>query len=308
MADSPPLVFAAVLHCGIRSDDTAKSLLKATLDSLLAMSYQNMALAVVDNGSTDGSQAMMKERYPGVTLIENCVNLGVMEGYNVGLREGMRRGADWILLLNNDIIVDPRMLSKMVEAGESDRRIGIVGPKMYFHDTPNSFWYAGGNVNFFSGIISHRGIREIDRGQYDRTEDTGYVNGCAMLIRLDVVSQIGFLDPIFSPMYSEDADYSLRAQRAGFRLVYAPEAVLWHKVSAFSGGGATAHKTSLKVQHNFIVLKRYARWYHWLTIPWCVGFATLMFIVKELAKGNFYIVGALFRGIVGAAAKIGSKS
>ena len=221
-AESPP-VFAAVLHYGVNPDGSARTLLRESLDSLLKMHYPRMTLAVIDNGSTDGSQEMLGREYPRVQLIENGANLGVGEGYNVGLREGARRGADWILLLNNDIIADPGMLSKMIDAGLADPKIGILGPKTYFHSEPTTLWYAGGTVNFFAGVISHRGIREVDRGQYDRTEDTGYVNGCAMLIRRNVIASIRSFDQLFHPAYSEDADYSLRALRAGFRLVYVPE-------------------------------------------------------------------------------------
>ncbi len=298
MAAEFPSVFAAVLHYGVNPDGSARTLLKETLDSLLKMTYTRVTIAVVDNGSTDGSLEMMCKEYPGVRLIENGANLGVGEGYNVGLREGVRCGADWVFLLNNDIIADPAMLSKMVEAGERDPKIGILGPKTYFSTEPTTFWYAGGKVNFFTGVISHRGIREVDRGQFDRTEDTGYVNGCAMLIRRSVIEAVGYLDKAFHPAYGEDADYSLRTLRAGFRLVYVPEAKLWHRVSASSGGGATPLKTRLKVEHNFLILRRYASWYHWLTIPWCLGALAVVFVVRELFRGNFRILGALGTGIL----------
>ncbi len=298
MAADFPSVFAAVLHYGVKPDGSARALLKETLDSLLKMTYPHVTLAVVDNGSTDGSLEMVREEYPGVLLIANGANLGVGEGYNVGLREGLKRGADWVFLLNNDIFAGPDMLSAMIEAGMSDPKIGILGPKTYFSAEPTTFWYAGGRVNFFTGVVSHRGIRELDRGQYDPTEDTGYVNGCAMLIRRSVIDAIGFMDHAFHPAYGEDADFSLRALRAGFRLVYVGEAKLWHRVSASSGGGATPLKTTLKTEHNFLLLRRYARWYHWLTIPWCVGAVALVFILRELLQGNFRIVAALGKGIV----------
>lgn len=125
-----------------------------------------------------------------------------------------------------------------------------------------------------------------------------------MLIKREVMEEIGLLDLIYSPMYSEDADYSARALRAGFRLVYVPSGKVWHKVSAFSGGGLTPLKTRLKVEHNFIFFKRYARWYHWLTIPFCIGGAAFLFVLKELLKGNFGIVTALARGFVNTIRKL----
>ena len=304
MSSERPLVCCAVLHCGIDPDGSARALLRETLDSLRKMVYPNFRIVVVDNGSTDGSQAMVRSEYPDVALVEHGRNLGVMEGYNSGLRYGLEHAAGWILLLNNDILVESDLLSKLVDAAASDSRAGILGPKIYYYDQPDRFWYAGGRINYFTGVISHRGIREKDHGQYDRTEETDYITGCAMLVRREVVERIGMLDPVFSPMYSEDADYSIRARRAGYRLLYVADARLRHKVSAFSGGGATPLKTALKVEHNLIIFKRYARWYHWMTIPWCVGALAILFVAKELAKGNFGIIAALGRGFVKALGRL----
>jgi GT2 family glycosyltransferase len=300
MATAAPRVLAAVLHYGSRPDGGSRELLASTLDSLLAMDAPGMTLAVVDNGSTDGGRELVRERYPSVVLIENGENLGVAEGYNAGIRAGLARGADWVLLLNNDIAADPGMLSALLAAAKDDPAAGILGPKTYFHDAPRTLWYAGGKVNLFTGIIAHRGIRETDRGQYDAIGETGYVNGCAMLIRRSVIDRIGLLDPAFHPAYAEDADYSMRARRAGFKLLYVPTAMLWHRVSSSSGGGATPFKTRLKAAHNFLVIRRYARWYHWLTIPWCAGATATAFVARELLRGNFAIVGALVDGLASA--------
>ena len=268
------------------------------LESVERMTYRNFKTVVVDNGSTDGSQGTVRSRFPSVDLVEIGKNVGVMEGYNVGLRYGLEHAAEWLFLLNNDIILDPNLLTELMNVASSDEKIGVLAPKIYYQSEPNKFWYAGGRINYFAGIISHRGIREEDHGQYDHREDTEYITGCAMLIKREVIQKIGMLDLAFSPMYSEDADFSIRALRAGYRLVYVPKAKLWHKVSAFSGGGLTPLKTRLKVEHNFLIFKRYARWYHWLTIPWCIAFVTSIFVLAELLKGNVGIISALVRGFV----------
>ncbi len=299
-----PLVWAAVLHYGADREEKAIGLLRETLDSLRRMTYPNFRIVVVDNGSTDGSVAFVKERYPGVEVLENGKNLGVTEGYNAGLRYGLEHGGEWVLLLNNDIVVDPEMLSRLVEASEPDRAAGLSAPAMYYHDTPDLFWYAGGKVNYFTGIISHRGIRTEDRGQYTAPSDTGYINGCAMMVRRAVMEKIGLLDPVFSPGYSEDVDYSIRARKAGFRLLFVPSAKLWHKVSASSGGGMTPQKTRLRVEHNFLVLRRHASWYHWLTIPFCVGGMTIVFVIVQLLRGKVSVVKAMMEGMMSAMRKI----
>jgi len=304
MADSkigePPLVYCIVLTCGLEPDGRIKKLLCDTLDSVKKMTYPNFRIVVVDNGSIDGSQETVRTQFPETTLIENGKNLGFMEGSNVGLRYALAQPAGWALLLNNDISVDPAMLSEMMNVAIAHPDVGIIAPKIYYFSEPNILWYAGGLINYLAGIISHRGLRQEDRGQYDRIEETDYITGCAMLIKREVLETVGLLDPIYSPMYSEDADFSVRARRAGFKLMYVPRAKLWHKVSSFSGGGLTPLKTRLKVEHNLIFFKRYARWYHWITIPFCIAAVALLFVIKELLKGNVGIVSALFSGIVRA--------
>jgi GT2 family glycosyltransferase len=306
MPNELPLVYSIILTCGLTPDGKARKLLLATLESVKQMTYSRNRIVVVDNGSIDGSQEAVRSQHPDVVLVENGRNLGYMEGNNVGLRYVLKQKGEWVLLLNNDIAVDPSMLSEMMNVALADQRIGIVGPKIYYYDEPRKIWYAGGKINYVTGIISHRGIREIDRGQYDRVEETDYVTGCAVLIRRAVLDAIGLLDPIYSPMYSEDADFSVRAKRAGFRVMYVPRAKVWHKVSAFTGGGLTPFKTQMKVEHNLIFFKRYARWYHWITIPWCVGAVALAFVTRELFKGNFEIVSALFRGFLRALRRLSS--
>lgn len=293
-----PLVYCVILNLD------GRDVLVETLETVERMAYPNSRMVVVDNGSRDGSQDMVRSRFAAVTLIENGENLGFGGGNNVGLQYALDQGADWVFLLNNDITVAPDLLTELMAVAPSDGKIGILGPKIYYHSEPEKIWYTGGNINYFTGIISHRGLRKEDRGQYDRVEATDYITGCAMLIKRGVLEEIGMFDPVYYPIYSEDADLCVRAKRAGYRIVYVPKARLWHKVSSFSGGGLTPFKTKLKVEHNLIFFKRYARWYHWLTIPWFVGALSLVFIGKELLKGNLRIVSALLDGFVKAMRRI----
>ncbi len=298
MDEQFPLVYCVILNLN------GRALLLETLDSVLQMTYPRFRIVVADNGSTDGSLEAVRESHPRVEVLENGQNLGFGEGNNAGIRYALQRGAEWVFLLNNDIIVDGELLSELMQVGVSDQRTGMLCPKIYYASEPEKLWYAGGKVNFWTGQVSHRGIREIDRGQYSTVEETEYITGCAMLIRRNALDVVGMFDPVYFPIYAEDADLSTRFRRVGFRLVYVPSGKLWHKVSAFSGGGLTPFKTRLKVEHNLIFFRRYARWYHWLTMPWCVTAGALVFIGCELAKGNFKIVAALFNGFTNALKKL----
>jgi GT2 family glycosyltransferase len=293
-----PLVYCILLNWN------GRDLLLETLDSVTKLNYPNFRIVVVDNGSTDGSQDAVKKAYPHLTLIENGANLGFGGGNNVGMEYALKCGAEWIILLNSDIAVDSNMLSDLMNVAVTDNNIGVLSPKIYYFDKKNLLWYAGGAINYWSGIVSHRGLREEDAGQFDNIANTDYISGCAMLIRRSVLENVGMFDPVYFPAYSEDADLSTRIKRAGYRLVYVPQAKLWHKVSAFSGGGLTPLKTMLKVEHNLIFFKRYARWYHWITIPFSVGGTAILFVGKELFKGNFKIIAALVKGFTKAVGRL----
>lgn len=219
------------------------------LSSLAKLRRKNIDVEtiVVDNGSVNDSAAVIARDFPGVTLLKLDVNRGFTGGNNVGITYAMKRGADFVWLLNNDTIVDPDALSILDAFTQDD--VGIAGSKIYFapgheyHKTRYTekergrvFWYAGGLVDWANVYASHRGVDEVDQGQYDRAIETPFVTGCSMMIKRSVIDSVGLLDDAYY-LYLEDLDYCLRAKRAGFRLMYQPTSVIWH-VNAGSSGGA----------------------------------------------------------------------
>jgi len=217
------------------------------LDSLAKVKKQNIILdtIIVDNGSTNESVSEIRKKFPKVTLLEAGKNLGFTGGNNFGIRYALKHGADFVWLLNNDTYVDPDALS-FIRAFD-DPSVGIAGSKIYFapdhefhHDRYKTsergkvIWYAGGLVDWANMYASHRGVDEVDRGQYDKTIETPFVTGCSLVIRREVIDKIGFLDDKYY-LYLEDLDYCLRAKQAGYKLLYVPSSVLWH-VNAGSSG------------------------------------------------------------------------
>lgn len=246
-----------------------------TLDcirSVLEIDYPNFVVLVVDNHSSDGSPDAIRKEFQTeiasgkILLVENSENLGFARGNNVGMELALKRGADYVLLLNNDTVVDPALLKNMIPMSEADGSVGIAAPKIYYFDPPDQIWFAGGRIALHKGLSWHLGIREIDHGQYDTAGDCDYATGCAMLVKKNVMEEIGFLDPVY-PHFSEDADYCRRAGLRGFRILYLPGGKVWHKISVSTGGQLSIRKIRLRLQSNFIFYKRYARWYHWFTIP-----------------------------------------
>jgi GT2 family glycosyltransferase len=270
--------------------------LPACLQSLRRLRYQPFEVWVIDNASADGSVEILRSDFPEVRLLANDTNLGFSIAYDRGFEQALAAGFDFVWVLNHDTVVDPDALTALMEVALGDEKIGILGPKIYFADRPDTIWFAGGAVSLATGITRHYGLRQRDRGQHDQVRDVDYVTGAAMLVRRTVLERLGGFDPIFSPAYGEDADLCLRARKEGFRVVYVPQAKVWHKVSAATGGGLTPEKARLKVRHSFLLYKRHARWYHWISIPFFVALGLVVEVGRQLASGNIAAVGALFAG------------
>ena len=205
------------------------------LASLSRMDYPAYDLVVLDNASTDDSVAAVESSYPGVRQVRVEENRGSASGYHAGFRWAFAHGYDYVLLLNNDIEVEPNLLSELVAAAESDDRVGCVGPKCLFHGERQRIWSAGGILRFRHSITRERGYGEIDRGQFEQDAEVDYVNGCAILIRRAAAQAVGGWDPIFR-ICVDDADFCTRIKQRGFRCLYAHRAVLYHMVAYTTGG------------------------------------------------------------------------
>jgi GT2 family glycosyltransferase len=244
-----------------------KSLTLDCLDSLSAIDTPRVELTVVDNASTDGSVEAIRETYGrDVTVIVNDENLGFARGNNVGIEHALKRGTDFVLLLNNDTVVDPELIDHLLRPFAADPRVGITGPKIYYYTPPDRIWFAGGEVLFPRGTARHIGIRQSDRGQFDVERDVDYVTGCALMVKRDVFDAIGMLDPSYQAYY-EDTDFCTRAIRAGYRAVYVPQGKVWHRISASTGGQVSRRKIALKLKSSWKFYRRYARPWHWFSIP-----------------------------------------
>jgi len=256
------------------------------LRSLAAVTTPQVHIIVVDNASTDGSAGAVRQHYGSrVTLIENAQNLGFAAGNNVGIRRALDDGADFVLLLNNDTVVAPDFVEHLHKPMLTTPDIGITAPKIYYAEPKNQIWFAGGELSMWRGIAKHTGIRETDRGQYDHEHDIDYATGCAFLVRRAVFEKIGDLDPGYRA-YFEDADFCVRARRAGYRIRYIPPAHVWHRISASTGGQLSRRKASRKLASARRFFGRYAKPYHWLTIPF-------FFVLDVVRIGGLVLAGRI---------------
>lgn len=284
-----PLVYIIILNWNGKQDTIE------CLDSLQKITYRNSEICVVDNGSTDGSVAVLRKNFPDLKIIANKANVRFARGNNIGIEYALKQGAEYVLLLNNDTVVEPDFLSKLIEVADASQEAGLVGPKIYYYDAPDLIWSAGGRISFWKGKIAHRGLRRKDSDKFNEVARVDYLTACAVLARRAAIEKVGLLDASYY-IYGEDADWCERMQRAGYKLLYVPGARVWHKISSASGGGMTSFKIVHKVKSNFMFFRKYARWYHWLTIPFCVSAETIWFLIKQIAQGNLRVLPALFKG------------
>jgi len=249
---------------------------KECLESLKKIAYPNCEVIMVDNGSTDKSGERLKKEFPQYTFIYNESNLGFAEGNNVGIRYALKWGADYVLLLNNDTIVDPGFLGPLVAIAEAGGQIGVVGPMIYFYDAPEVIQSIGAKINLWRGSHAIIGIREVDKGQYNKPMEVGYVSGAALLAKRQVLEDIGLLDPEYF-LYVEEVDWCFRATKAGYRIMAIPESKIWHKVSASTGGTKSLTYAYYATRNRILFMRKHAWTYHWPTF--------LLFFAMDILKG-----------------------
>jgi GT2 family glycosyltransferase len=206
--------------------------------------YERMSVVVVDNGSTDDSLELLARHADKVTIITNPENVGFAAACNQGMLA--ERSSEFVALLNNDAVPEPVWLEAMIDAMASDPTIGSCTPKVLSYGERGRIDNVG-HVVFADGLTRGRGRLEADSGQYERQEEVFGPSGCALLLRRRMVDDVGLLDESFFA-YCEDADLAFRARLRGWRCVYVPAAVVYHKFSA--SGAPFSEFKALQVERN----------------------------------------------------------
>jgi hypothetical protein len=265
------------------------------------MDTHNYEIMVVDNGSTDGSAQSLAQEFPQITVLSQNRNLGFAAGCNVGMRHALAKGAEYILLLNNDTYVARDFLSELLSRMEADDKTAVVCSKIYFGNHADLLWYAGGDFSPWAGTSKHRGYKKIDRGQFDGRQEITASTGCAMLVRSKAVREVGLFDEQFWS-YAEDLDWSLRFLKLGYRLAFAPKARVWHYDGTTSvrsmGLGSHAIKQFYSTRNMVFVARKHLHW--WQVPSYAVGFAINhigFYTVLRLWRGDFPALMAIYKGL-----------
>lgn len=298
-------VFVVILNYNGSEDvvECLESVLKAEKKDF------ELSIVVVDNHSTDNSlreiqnlkckikncadekieHARQSRHNSKLKIIKNKKNLGFAGGNNVGIRWAKDHGADWVFLLNNDTKIAKDALIQLIKVGESDKKIGILGPKIYFYpgcefhqkryqekERGKVIWYAGGVIDWQNVMGKHKGVDEVDIGQYNQAEETEFISGCALMAKREVFEKIGLLDERYF-LYYEDVDFCLKAKKTGFKLIFAPNAIIWHKNKG-------TRRTGLSHQEYYMARNRLILGLRWASLR------TKLALIKEsiisLLKGS----------------------
>jgi hypothetical protein len=192
-----------------------------------------------------------------LVLLRNEKNLGYAEGNNVGIKFALKVfDSDYVLILNNDVVVSPDFLAQMISAAETLHEAGIFSPKTYFYDYPDRIQSTWNRVNFRRGTVFSAGAGEIDQGQFDEMAETDYSQGVCFLIRRATIDSLGLFDSEFF-CYSEESDYCFRARKVGIKSIYVPKARIWHKVSQ-SANKVDGFALYYLTRNRFWFMKRHA--------------------------------------------------
>lgn len=236
-------VYVIILNWN-RKKDTLECI--KSVSKLLTSKFQ-LQILVVDNFSSDGSvEAIRALEFPNLEIIVNKKNLGFAEGNNVGIRYALSIKADYVLILNNDTIIDKNLLVHLVKVIKKDKRVAALSPKIYFaggyeyhkdryhlKDLGRVIWSAGGRIDWDNVYCSNRGVDEVDKKQYNQIEEVDFATGSCIFLRSEALRQIGLFDWRYF-MYLEDVDLCMRLKKKGWKILYVPKAFLWHKVAQSS--------------------------------------------------------------------------
>lgn len=278
-----PLVYLVVLNWNGYADT------HECLVSLRGLAYPNYRVLVVDNASSDDSPGQIAAAHPEAELLRCAKNLGIAAGYNAGIRAALGRGADYIVPMNNDLECDPLFITRMVAAQRSNPGCGIVMPKIFYYEDRDRIWSAGAYARWMPSNIVMRGRKRRDGPAFARDAEIEFAPSCCLLLSRDLAERVAFDEGYF--FYYDDWDFCMQARKAGFRIIYAAGARLWHKVSRSTKNSPKSLRWWRVFGQSCV---RYHRKHHSLLVL-AIYVAWVLF--REAVKGNLRPLPTMLDGM-----------
>ncbi len=242
------------------------------IESLKSIDYTSYSIVVVDNGSVDGSGDQLLQLHPEIVLIKSETNQGFTGGNNLGFEYSLKHGFDYSMMLNNDTFVEPNFLSALINYMEGQPSVGIIQPRIQFNHNRSVLWNGGSYYHKWLGFLYTKGFNKLPSAAHLQIKEVDWVTGCAFLTRNAILRRTGLLAQNMF-IYSEDVDLSFRIKALGFKLVYHPDAVIYH-IAGMSNKSKTKGKEGfvnpivhyLNQRNRIWILKKYTNWYHAPTV------------------------------------------
>lgn len=266
------------------------------LDSLIKIDYLNYEILVVDNSSDGNDVEVIKDKYADFLkeVIVNEKNLGFSGGNNVGIKQAINGGADYVLLLNNDTIVEPDFLTKLMEKSSDFENIGILTPMINYYDDKDKIWSAGGDINKIkaSGFTFGHNKNSEDY-VFDRL--CSFASGCAMLISKEAIEKVGLLDENYF-LYLEDTDYCQRVVDAGYKILYVGSSRIYHKVFSTTAREHNLLPLYYSIRNRLYFAKKNFGLYSYLSMSYLAAvFITKLIFVFKSRKEVWKIIKQSFK-------------
>jgi len=255
------------------------------LESLKKITYPTYEVIVVDNCSEGNDAQVLKEEFGDyIQLVQNDKNYGCGEGYNTGIRYALANSQpDYILIMNNDIVVAANFLDELVRVAEGDEQIGIVGPKIYYYDFKGRngvVWSAGGKLRWWDPKIFRQIGGNDDSPRYQTVTSVDWISGAVLMFKSCLAEKVGLLNPWYF-FGHEDIEYCLEARKQGFRIVYVPSAKAWHKVGA---SAKKVHLTYVGPSTYYYFIKQnfplFVYIYHLLLLPAFLSRWAVLYLIR----------------------------
>lgn len=260
------------------------------LDSLRQSHTESMQILVVDNGSSDGTSEHVRADYPDVELVSLPKNIGIMQGYNMGIEKALERGAEYIVVMNNDTSADPRMLAELQAALDADMRVAVAVPKIVYYDDPQRIWAAGARWRAFPPGVKFIGLDQPDGPRFDNPVEIQFATSCCLMLRTDALKVIGLFDPTYI-FYYDDWDLALRVRQHDYKLMFVPQARLRHKVAVTTRkADRSGYYSSVQGRASVYFYLRYIGWTALTTM-------TAWIVLRDLLAGQWRNVLPYLRGV-----------
>ncbi len=287
------------------SRDRREDLLRC-LRHVRALQPPCAGIAVVDDASTDGSAAAVRERFPDVHLVSVDTPIGPARARNLGFRRAQRRFGDLgrVLFLDDDAFVRPDTLARLLEVAAARPEVGIVAPKVYRSLGERRFHVAGElKVDLYRGRITDLGAGELDLGQYDRPRDIRACSTCAMLVKTEALQALDGFDEAFAAPAWEDVDLCLRARRHGYAIAYAPLAVVEH-LGGKDARGLRPERERAKAENWLLLMRRHATLPEWASFLGLLPVRAIGQAVRQAVAGEPLSAPHQLRGVLQATLRL----